>query len=92
MDDIVHASKDELVFTNWSLSSKFDIAAGDIKYPAIGIIDAIGPVCYDEIRVRIRVPRPKGVTTFHQITNHMEFSRRESVAAIAARALRTGLI
>lgn len=52
-------------FTSWSLCSKFDAAGRDIKYPIIGIINAVGSVRHDEIGVRIGVPGPKGITAFH---------------------------
>ena len=43
-----------------------------------------GSVCHDEIVFRIGVPRPKGITAFHQVIDDNKLSWIESVAAVAA--------
>ena len=80
-------------FTNRSLCSEFDAAGRNIKYPWFGIIDATaGPVCHDEIVFRNRVPRPKGITAFHQVINDQRLFRSDRVGAITAYNLWCGLI
>ena len=80
-----------LLTDSW-LWPKFDAAGGNIKHPCIGSIDAAGSVGHDEIGVRIGVPRPKGITAFHQVIDDNKLSWIERVATVATLAIRFGLI
>lgn len=61
-----------------------DISGGNIKCHLIGTIDAVGPVRHNEILVRVDVPRPEGITAFHQVSQDKGSSWLEIVGAITA--------
>ena len=69
-----------------------DAAGCNIKCPAGGSFQATGSVCHDEIVFGIGVPRPKGITAFHQVVNDQRLPRSEAVAAIAAGSLWSALL
>ena len=73
-------------FTNGNLL-KFDAAGRNIKLPALGIIEAVGPIGHDEIVFGNGIPSPKAIASFHQIIKHKKFLWSESVRPIAALTL-----
>lgn len=88
----LHSTRVE-TFTELERSlSKVDVPSRNIKRPVIGIIKATGSVGHDEIVFWIGVPRPKGITAFHQVINDKRLGWGERVAAIAALILWYGLI
>ena len=67
-----------------NLLSKLDVVGCNIKGPAAGIIKAGGAVRHHKIVLRIGVPRPQGITAFHQVINDKRLPLSESIAAITA--------
>jgi len=80
------------VFTNGSLSSRFDAAGNNIKCPWFGTMNATRAVGHDEIVVRVGVPCPERITAFNQVINDNRLSWLERVAAIATFTLWCGLL